>query len=319
MRKTLLALFIIISFLAKSQTTLHGDYKIIDIGGNGYGDYTRSVILLHEMYNGVDIDRNYAVGTITAMRGSMYALSRFNIVQVNTYSAYRQVAGSLVASDDDRYQNGVVWKLKTCLYNGKKYLAVEVPYGDSYHDWGFKFNGATSSTAENMKCVSYEVAGQPVNQSLISNIEDFNPGMIETHAVSQLNITGKVGIGIPNKSSDMLAVNGVIHSQSVRVDMKDWSDYVLHDDYKPRPLSEVKTFIDGNHHLPDVPSEKEVVESGLNLGEMNKLLLKKVEELTLYLIENEQKDNIQQEQINILKKKVEALSNPAGTTKGNEL
>jgi hypothetical protein len=57
-----------------------------------------------------------------------------------------------------------------------------------------------------------------------------------------------------------------------------------------------------NHHLPDVPSEKEVIESGLDLGEMNKLLLKKVEELTLYLIEKDQKDNIQKEQINNLKK-----------------
>jgi hypothetical protein len=50
-------------------------------------------------------------------------------------------------------------------------------------------------------------------------------------------------------------------------------------------LSQVKEYIDKNHHLPDMPSAKEVKDNGLNLGEMNAILTKKVEELTLYLIE----------------------------------
>ncbi|CAM4116993.1 hypothetical protein SAMN06265348_103270 [Pedobacter westerhofensis] len=104
--------------------------------------------------------------------------------------------------------------------------------------------------------------------------------------------SGNIGIGTTTPT-DKLAVNGMIHSQAVKVDMNGWSDYVLHREYPLRPLSLVKAFIDRNHHLPDVPSEKEVIANGLNLGEMNKLLMKKVEELTLYLIE---KDDIQKSQ-----------------------
>jgi hypothetical protein len=54
-------------------------------------------------------------------------------------------------------------------------------------------------------------------------------------------------------------------------------------------LTELKTYIDKNQHLPDMPSEAEVAKNGINLGEMNKLLVKKVEELTLYQIEQQEK------------------------------
>jgi hypothetical protein len=54
-------------------------------------------------------------------------------------------------------------------------------------------------------------------------------------------------------------------------------------------LTEVEAFINKNKHLPDVPSESEVLENGINLGEMDALLLQKIEELTLYVIELEKK------------------------------
>ncbi|MBB6502263.1 hypothetical protein [Pedobacter cryoconitis] len=98
---------------------------------------------------------------------------------------------------------------------------------------------------------------------------------------------GNVGIGITNPK-ERLEVNGTIHSRAVRVDLNGWADYVLKPDYRLPTLSEVKAFIDQNQHLPDIPSEKEVIRDGLNLGEMNKLLTKKIEELTLYLIVKEQ-------------------------------
>jgi hypothetical protein len=117
---------------------------------------------------------------------------------------------------------------------------------------------------------------------------------------------GNVGIGTANPGSFKLAVNGGIHSQSVNVDLTGWSDYVFKQDYKLPSLTEVKSYMDQNHHLPDMPSEQEVVKDGINLGEMNKLLTKKVEELTLYpLQEQEQTGKLikaQQQEINLLKK-----------------
>ena len=106
-----------------------------------------------------------------------------------------------------------------------------------------------------------------------------------------MNLSGNVGIGTINPGSYRLAVNGGIHSQSVNVDLTGWSDYVFKKEYTLPSLADVKTYIDQNHHLPDMPSEQEVIKNGINLGEMNKLLTKKVEELTLYLIDKDNKIN----------------------------
>jgi hypothetical protein len=87
----------------------------------------------------------------------------------------------------------------------------------------------------------------------------------------------------------------------------DWPDYVFKKDYQLPSLKEVKAYIDRNQHLQEMPSEQEIAKDGLNLGEMNKLLVKKVEELTLYLIEKDNKDKQQQEQIDQLIKQVKSL------------
>ena len=101
------------------------------------------------------------------------------------------------------------------------------------------------------------------------------------------NNTGAIGVGtgatVP--AGVKLAVNGKINCKEVEVTLSGWADYVLADDYKLRSLNELETYINQNKHLPDVPSEKEVLENGANIGEMNAILLKKIEELTLYVIE----------------------------------
>lgn len=95
---------------------------------------------------------------------------------------------------------------------------------------------------------------------------------------------GWVGIGKANPQS-MLAVNGKITAKEVEVTLTGFPDFVFQDDFKLLPLAEVEQFIKTHKHLPDVPDEKTVIENGLNLGEMDALLLQKVEELTLYVIE----------------------------------
>src|SRR5690606_27867300 len=65
----------------------------------------------------------------------------------------------------------------------------------------------------------------------------------------------------------------------------DWPDYVFSSEYKLPSLSSVEQFIKTNSHLPEVPSAAEIEEKGQNVGEMNAILLKKVEEMTLYIIQ----------------------------------
>jgi len=117
------------------------------------------------------------------------------------------------------------------------------------------------------------------------------------------NNTGAVGINtgaVAIPAGVKLAVNGKVNCKEVEVTLSGWSDYVFNSEYKLRNLYDVENFISTNKHLPDVPCEEEVLDNGVNLGQMDSILLKKIEELTLYVIQL-QKENDQ------LKEKVEKL------------
>ncbi|MDX1461762.1 MAG: hypothetical protein R3359_01795 [Marinirhabdus sp.] len=123
---------------------------------------------------------------------------------------------------------------------------------------------------------------------------------------------GKIGIGT-KAPDEMLTVKGKIHTQEVMVDLEGAvaPDYVLEayvdgtsalkPEYALRTLAEVEAFIQKHKHLPGVPSAANLEEEGLALKEMNLVLLEKVEELTLYALQ-------QQKELEALKLKVEALS-----------
>jgi hypothetical protein len=106
----------------------------------------------------------------------------------------------------------------------------------------------------------------------------------------RIDINGNVGIGT-TAPDEKLTVKGKIHTQEVRVDLAGplVPDYVFANDYKLKSLEEVESFIKENSHLPEIPSAKEIEKNGLMLAEMNMNLLKKIEELTLYAINQEKK------------------------------
>ena len=95
---------------------------------------------------------------------------------------------------------------------------------------------------------------------------------------------GNVGIGTltPKES---LSVNGKIRAKEIKVESDNWPDYVFSKDHKLSSLNELEAFIKDNSHLPEMPSAVEVAREGISVGEMNAKLLKKIEELTLHLID----------------------------------
>lgn len=98
--------------------------------------------------------------------------------------------------------------------------------------------------------------------------------------------TGYIGVGTETPRAK-LDVNGTIRAKEVKIEATGWPDFVFSPTYNLQPLSEVEKYIENYNHLPDIPSEKEVVENGVNVVEMQAKLLRKIEELTLYVIEQD--------------------------------
>lgn len=112
-------------------------------------------------------------------------------------------------------------------------------------------------------------------------------GTISSH---NLLTSGSIGIGTINTDGYKLAVNGIIRAKEIKVE-SDWADFVFKKGYKLPTLEEVEQHIDEKGTLPGVPSEKEVKANGVNVAETNALLLQKIEELTLYIIEMKKEIN----------------------------
>ena len=104
-------------------------------------------------------------------------------------------------------------------------------------------------------------------------------------------------------------VKGTITATEIKVESTGGADFVFEDDYKLKSLEEVEQFVQENNHLPDIPSAKQMEEEGVGLAEMNKLLLQKVEELTLYAIELEKRDRVKAKQLEILKEELLLIKN----------
>jgi hypothetical protein len=102
----------------------------------------------------------------------------------------------------------------------------------------------------------------------------------------KLYVNGNVGIGT-STPKEKLSVNGKIRAHEIKVETANWPDYVFKKEYQLTPLSEVEKYINANGHLPEIPSALEVQEDGIALGELNNTLVKKIEELTLHLIEQQ--------------------------------
>ncbi len=119
------------------------------------------------------------------------------------------------------------------------------------------------------------------------------------HEKMRIEQNGNVGIGTTNQP-EKLAVKGKIKAQEIKVQPTGWADYVFEEGYQPLSLAEISAFVKQHKHLPEVPSAKEVAQNGLELGEMNKMLLKKIEELTLHLIEKDKQLEQQGSQISSL-------------------
>jgi len=169
-------------------------------------------------------------------------------------------------------------------------LTATTPDGESFselsNDGTLKL--ATPSSLGNVNAISVRQYGRPEAQFTVSTYGDITT--TGTVKIGSSTMTTPTGYGL-------YVENGVLTSK-VKVavlNSTNWSDFVFAGNYKLKPLKEVESYINANKHLPDVPSANEMVSTGLDVAKSDALLLQKIEELTLYIIEL-------QKQVDALKK-----------------
>lgn len=210
--------------------------------------------------------------------------------------AYGQ-GGSINIVNNLYYNSNHVEEIRGGTSNGKYVLDI--------HFVGINTPSNISITANDLTPLSTPIYNPTDN--LTGKIE-ISGRVIGINSTRHLIYFSKgVGIGTENIGSHELAVEGSIGAREIKVEASGWSDFVFDKNYELRTLEEVQKYINKNGHLPEIPNELEVTKNGLNLGEMNAKLLQKIEELTLYLIEQNNQIQTQQTKIEQLEKGLEDL------------
>lgn len=228
-----------------------------------------------------DMDRNILFGTsgVERMRINIDGNVGIGVTDpLNKFSVNDNSGNQVIAS----YTGGKV-------YQSYKYTAIT--YGEAM-SWG---------NASNIGYMSHQT------DKSLSGLYFTNYGDSEVLSSLFIKRGGNVGIGFTNPQNK-LDVNGTIHSKKVKVDMNGWSDFVFKKEYELPTLEEVEKHINENGHLKDIPSEEEVLKDGINLGEMNSKLLQKIEELTLYSIEQNKEIKDLKKENEVLKELTERIS-----------
>ncbi|MBC8054295.1 MAG: hypothetical protein H7Y13_14635 [Sphingobacteriaceae bacterium] len=133
-------------------------------------------------------------------------------------------------------------------------------------------------------------------------------GITSHNEQMRIDKNGSVSIGTTNPQGYKLAVAGNVIAESVKVALQGtWPDYVFKSGHKLSSLQEVEKYVQENNHLPEMPSEAEVKKDGIDLGQMDAKLLKKIEELTLYMIDFKKEMDVIKAENQTLKKEVAQL------------
>ena len=163
--------------------------------------------------------------------------------------------------------------------------------------------GITGAVGGEAYCIGYTRSGNAQVFGQIS--EGLLLGGDATGVDMRILPNGNVGIGT-SSPAEKLSVNGNIRAHRLTVTLNNWPDFVFRPDYRLPALGEIESFIQRNGHLPDMPPAEKVEKEGLDVGEMNKKLLQKIEELTLHLIEMEKKNKVLESDMKRLYEKMTA-------------
>lgn len=236
--------------------------------------------------------------------------------QANTFPSNGNAGVNTLAPAGNLQVKGLsYWDASTTLFltnnavdYGRTSLILTGRFQNNNDGWSFGsaarnaivFAQNASSSAVNVGSIgdekySLQLEGNSNSLGFMSKLNGNNPNLVITQ-------TGNIGINT-STPNEKLSVNGKIRAQEIKVETANWPDYVFADDYKLMSLAELEKYVVQHKHLPEIPTANDVEKNGIDLGEMNKLLLKKIEELTLYLIEIKKENTLLNSKLDMIKNK----------------
>lgn len=281
----------------------------------------RNIILYLNEHQG----KAYCVGNLPKTSEGVFQKFKVTVFGGNWHN-YNTAENSYYISTRD----GLVINQEVHGGSYSKYEFRVYDNGSSYDFVIVPIDHFTSFNIQSWLLEGSSLSGLPITDYVVDGKNDVTHGVI----INQLFITshqGSIGIGkspesnikldvagtiratevkVEAATTAQLNVDGTLHANTIKVATKgQTADHVFADDYPLRPLGEVEQFIIQNKHLLDIPCAKQMEAEGMNLAEMNKMLLQKIEELTLYTIYLEKRDTEREVMLKVHLDKLRDLDN----------
>ncbi len=298
----------LLNFQARNNTTTWSDIMTITSTGKiGIGTTNP----LRKLYINAGFDDGLALASNNAILGDNGSGSFTQLLFWNGSNAYYGRSQTGIGVDNHFFRTQGVTRL-TIKDNGNIGIGTNSPIEKLSINEG-NINVFGYNTSRYLRFTEANLQGAFINYDGTSNVLNIGVNNInstdtnnDVNSISVVRSTGNVGVGTTSPDAK-LAVKGNIHTNEVKVDLLGAvaPDYVFYKDYKLKTLNEVENYITKEGHLPNIPSAKEMETNGLLLKEMNLKLLEKIEELTLYTIQQEKEIRASKNETTALKNEVE--------------
>ncbi|MES2796956.1 MAG: hypothetical protein V4683_13385 [Bacteroidota bacterium] len=273
-----------------------------------YSTSTDRLLFLHQGQERITFQNGGNVGIGTVSPIDKLEVYDGNITQNNTNGTFRLQANSIdkgfmqLSGDNVRIGTYSTNDLGNLIFrvNGGDRMTIS-PSGNTSIAGNASVTGTTTLNGKLTVNEGFEAIHVEGNDPAINFFEaadqrgyiwmiDDNMNIGTSNANSRINmVTSQVTIGtsIATPSTYKLGVGGRIICEELKVKLQSagWPDYVFAKNYKLKPLEEVENFIKLNNHLPNIPSAQVIDKEGLEVGEMQRRMMEKIEELTLYIID----------------------------------